>query len=163
MILVDANLLIYAVNRDAPHHEAARSWWEETLSGSTMVGIPWVVVLAFPRIVINRRIFPEPLTPEQALAYMDAWLARPVCRTVTPSEQHWSILRNLLAQSGMAANLTTDAHITALALEHGATICSADHDFRRFAGVRHENPLAVTPPDGVHEGAAGYGGAGSRG
>ena len=156
MILLDANLLIYAVNRDAPHHEAARSWWEETLSGSTMVGIPWVVILAFLRVMSSRRIFPDPLKPEQALAYMDAWLARPVCRPVMPSQRHWSILRNLLEQSGMAGNLTTDAHIAALALEHGATLCSADHDFRRFPGIRHENPLTGSPSNGVHETATDY-------
>lgn len=142
MILVDANLLIYAVNQDLPQHEQARSWWEQTLSGTTTVGIPWVSLLAFLRICTNPRIFSRPLSPESAIAYADEWLEQPPVRLVAPGAGHWTILRNLLLQTGMAANLTTDAHIAALALEQGYSVYSADNDFQRFPGLKHINPLS---------------------
>lgn len=141
MILVDANLLVYAVNQDLPLHKQARSWWEQALSGSATVGIPWVSVLAFLRICTNPRIFSRPLSPEAAIAYVDEWLGQPPVRLVAPGTGHWGILRNLLLQTGMAANLTTDAHIAALALEQGYSIYSADNDFQRFLGLKHVNPL----------------------
>lgn len=143
MILVDANLLIYAVNEDLPQHKQARRWWEEVLSGVTAVGIPWVSVLAFLRVCTNPRVFSRPLSPEAAIAYVDEWLAQPPVRLVGPGTGHWAVLRNLLVQTGTAANLTTDAHIAALALEHGYHIYSADNDFQRFSGVTHVNPLAI--------------------
>ncbi len=142
MILVDADLLIYAVNLDLPQHKAARAWLEKTLSGTEPVGLPWLVVLAFLRLCTNPRVFAAPMTLERALAYIDEWLALAVVSLVEPGVRHWTILRALLAQTGTAGNLTTDAHIAALALEGGHTICSADHDFRRFPGLRHFNPLA---------------------
>ncbi|MDD5393637.1 MAG: type II toxin-antitoxin system VapC family toxin [Thiothrix sp.] len=157
MILVDANLLIYAINQDAPLHKQAKSWWEGVLSGTQAVGIPWVVALAFLRITTNPRIFPQPLTPEQALAYVDEWLAQPVAKLVSPGDKHWAILRNLLQQTGMAGNLTTDAHIAALAIEQGYRVYSSDNDFKRFAGVKHVNPLVMHSSGMVHETAARYG------
>ncbi|PWR00706.1 type II toxin-antitoxin system VapC family toxin [Leucothrix pacifica] len=156
MILVDANLLIYAINEDAPFHREAKAWWENALSGNKVVGIPWVVSLAFLRITTNPRIFASPLSPEQAIAYMDEWLECPLTKLVSPGEQHWYILRNLLLNSGMAGNLTTDAHIAALALEQGYTVYSADNDFKRFAGIRHVNPLAVEGSDLIHDAAGRY-------
>ncbi|MEJ5210004.1 MAG: type II toxin-antitoxin system VapC family toxin [Burkholderiales bacterium] len=141
MILVDANLLIYAVNKDLPQHKAARAWWEKVLSGAAPVGIPWVSVLAFVRICTSPRIFAKPLTPEDAVAYVDGWLAQPPVRLVAPGGAHWAILRNLLLHTGAAGNLTTDSHIAALALEHGYAIYSADNDFARFPGLKHINPL----------------------
>ncbi len=143
MILVDANLLIYAVNQDLPQHKQAKSWWEAVLSGATTVGIPWVSILAFLRVCTNPRVFSQPLSPEVAIAYVDEWLAQPPVRLVAPGTGHWAILRNLLLQAGTAANLTTDAHIAALALEQGYRIYSADSDFQRFPGVTHVNPLAA--------------------
>ncbi len=143
MILVDANLLIYAVNQDLPQHKRAVSWWEQTLSGTAMVGIPWVSILAFLRICTNPRIFSQPLSPESAITYVDEWLDQPLVRLVQPGAGHWPILRNLLLQTGMAGNLTTDAHIAALALEQGYSIYSADNDFQRFPGLKHINPLSV--------------------
>ncbi len=142
MILVDANLLIYAVNSALPQHRVARSWLETTLSGRQAVGLPWITILAFLRITTRGDIFPKPLSPELALAYVDDWLRQPYVSPIAPSGNHWAILRNLLEESGMGANLTSDAHIAALALGTGATVFSADNDFRRFAGVRHVNPLA---------------------
>lgn len=153
MILVDANLLIYAVNRDAPEHAVAHRWWEDTLSGTTRTGLPWMVILAFVRLTTNARIVRAPLRVEQALAYMDQWLQQPYVHSVSAGERHWQILGKLLERSGTAGNLTNDAHIAALAIEHACTIYSADNDFKRFDGVAHVNPLA---PGEVHEVAATY-------
>jgi len=143
MILVDANLLIYAVNQDLPQHRGAREWWESTLSGGASVGLPWVVILAFVRICTNGRIFAQPLPPESAYRYIDEWLDIPTVSAVSPGRNHWRVLRQLLAQTGVAGNLATDAHIAALALEQGCAIYSADYDFKRFPAVRHINPLLM--------------------
>jgi uncharacterized protein len=142
MILIDANLLIYAVNSTLAQHPAAKTWWESVLAGSETVGIPWIVILAFLRICTNARVFPAPLTPNAALDYVGEWLDLPLVQAVGPGRNHWPILRNLLSQTGAGGNLTTDAHIAALALEHGCTLYSADNDFKRFPGIRHVNPLA---------------------
>ncbi len=143
MILVDVNLLLYAVNQDLPQHARSRAWLEDVLSGNDSVGLPWVVILAFLRLTTNPRIFERPLSVERALAYVEEWLAQPMLTMVTPGKSHWTILRNLLLESGTGGNLTTDAHIAALAIEYGYTICSTDNDFKRFPGVRHMNPLMV--------------------
>lgn len=142
MILVDANLLIYAVNRELPQHAAARRWLEETLSSNQSVGLAWVVILAFLRITTRGDIFERPLAAERALGYAEEWLRQPFVKPVAPGDKHWQVLRNLLQVSGAAGNLTSDAHLAALAIENGATVFSADNDFKRFAGVRHVNPLS---------------------
>lgn len=142
MILVDVNLLIYAVDKDSPHHRRARAWLERTLSGTTVLGLPWIVLLAFLRITTRPGILRKPLPPDDALAYVDSWLKQPYVELVAPGENHWPILRSLLRASGTAGNLTSDAHIAALALEHGYSIFSADNDFKRFAGTTFVNPLA---------------------
>ena len=142
MILVDANLLIYAVDGDSPHHEAARSWLEETLSGETPVGLTWVVILAFLRITTSAQVVRRPLSPEDALAYVDEWLDQPFVEPVGPGEAHWAIFRQLLATAGTAGNLTSDAHLAALAIEGGRVVYSTDHDFLRFPGIEVVNPLA---------------------
>ena len=142
MILIDANLLIYAVDRDSPHHAPARRWLEGALSGSTSVGIPWIAALAFVRITTHPAVMRKPLSTDRAIGYVDGWLRQPAVRLIAPGERHWPILRNLLLSSGSAGNLTSDAHLAALAIEQGAAVASADNDFRRFAGVTHVNPLA---------------------
>ena len=142
MILVDANLLIYATDADSPHHARARAWVEELISGSTPVGLAWMVILAFLRITTRPGILQRPYTQEQALGFIDEWLAQPYVSVLEPGEHHWSILRNLLKTTGTAGNLVSDAHLAALAIEHGCTIYSTDHDFKRFPGVEHVNPLA---------------------
>ena len=142
MILIDANLLIYAVDRDSPHHVPARRWLEETLSGAESVGIPWIAALAFVRITAHPAVMRKPLSVESAIGYVDGWLGQPFVKLVGPGETHWPILRNLLLVSGAAGNLTSDAHLAALAIEHRLTVASADNDFRRFAGVTHLNPMA---------------------
>jgi hypothetical protein len=142
VILVDANLLIYAVDRDSPHHAPARRWLEQALSGSEAVGIAWIVALAFVRITTHPAVMRTPLSAENAIGYIDDWLRQPFVRLIGPGEKHWPILRNLLMASGTAGNLTSDAHLAALAIEHGCTVASADNDFRRFAGLTHVDPLA---------------------
>lgn len=142
MIIIDANLLIYAINRDAPHHKKARRWLETTLSGTEEAGIPWLVILAFIRITTRAGIMSQPLSCEEALAYVDSWLNQPHTTLVHPGDKHWQIYRNLLKSSGTAGNLTSDVHLAALAIEHGADLYSADYDFRRFSEITHINPLA---------------------
>ncbi|MYE20694.1 MAG: type II toxin-antitoxin system VapC family toxin [Rhodospirillales bacterium] len=141
MILVDANLLIYAVNQDAVSHGRARDWLEEALSGTVSLGLPWVSLLAFLRITTHPGIFERPLQADDAAAFVDGWLDQPFVEPVGPGARHWPILRNLIGAVGTAGNLTSDAHIAAMAIERGATVYSADHDFGRFPGVRHVNPL----------------------
>jgi toxin-antitoxin system PIN domain toxin len=141
VILVDANLLIYAINRDAPHHRQAAAWLEDTLSGTTPLGLPWITMLAFLRITTRAGILRKPLAPERAIAFLDSMLAQPFVSFVAPGERHWPILRNLLQVSGTGGNLTSDAHLAALAIEHGYTIYSTDNDFRRFAGLSVINPI----------------------
>jgi toxin-antitoxin system PIN domain toxin len=141
VILIDANLLIYAIDADSPHHAGAKRWLEDALSSDTVIALPWIVLLAFLRITTRAGIMRNPLPPDDALAYVDAWLRQPYVMALAPGENHWPILRNLLRASGTAGNLTSDAHVAALALEYGCTIASADNDFRRFAGVTLVNPL----------------------
>ena len=143
MILVDANLLIYAINRDEPRHKQARRWLEKALSGAEQVGLPWIVILAFLRITTRAGILSKPLDHRQAIAYVDSWLAQPFVSILHPGEQHWQIFRNLLETTGSAGNLTSDVHLAALALEYGAELYSADYDFRRFSSIRHINPIEM--------------------
>ena len=141
MIVPDVNLLIYAVNQNAPQHERARSWLESTLSGSEPVGLPWLVLVAFLRLTTNKRVFESPLTATQALDLVTGWLSQPCALALNPGERHWLILSRLLLRAGTAGNLTNDAHLAAIAIEHNARLYSADNDFRRFAGLNFENPL----------------------
>jgi uncharacterized protein len=141
VILVDANLLIYAVDADAPHHRQARAWLEDVLSSTTRIGLAWIVILAFMRITTRPGLLRKPLPPEGALAFVDEWLDQPYVIAVGPGEHHWQILRNLLKTTGTAGNLVADAHLASLAIEQGAAIYSTDHDFKRFPGVEHVNPL----------------------
>lgn len=141
MKVVDVNLLLYAVNRDSPQHGAAKEWLERTLQEDEPVALPWVVVLGFLRLGTSPRVFPRPLEPKQALEVVDRWLAHPSVLALAAGEEHWRVLRDLLSQSGTAGNLTTDAHLAALAIENGAELCSTDTDFARFPRVRWSNPL----------------------
>ena len=141
MILVDANILIYAVNRDADQHGKARNWLEQALSGTTEIGFAWIVILAFIRVTTRAGIMARPLHFTHALSYVDGWLSQSNAILVSPGERHWPIFRNLLSGTGSAGNLTSDVHLAALAVEYGAGIYSADYDFRRFTGIAHINPL----------------------
>jgi hypothetical protein len=141
MKVVDINLLIYAINKDTPHHSKAKKWLENSLSSDEPFGFAWIVILGFLRIVTNGRIMPMPLPAEVALATVDEWLQQPPSVTIAPSHQHWNIFKELLMPLGTAANLTSDAHLAALAIEHGARLYSTDHDFSRFQSLRWTNPI----------------------
>jgi toxin-antitoxin system PIN domain toxin len=140
--LPDVNLLLYAVDESSARHEPARAWVEERLSGAETFALAWVVLLAFIRLTTSSRVFQSPLTASQALDLVDGWLAQPCATVVHPTSHHLSVLRQLLEPLGTAGNLTTDAHLAAIAIEHGAELCSTDADFSRFAGLRWSNPLA---------------------
>ena len=144
MIVVDLNLLIYAVNTDAIQHDRARRWWENVLSQGERVGLAWSVVFGFLRLTTNPKIMPHPLPPEQAIAVVDDWFAQPSIQPLVPTDRHWAIVKEILAPLGTAGNLTSDAHLAGLAIEHGARLCSTDNDFARFSGLRWVNPLAGT-------------------
>src|SRR5947209_15409877 len=132
MKVIDLNLLLYAVNEDAPNHEAARRWWEGVMSSSERVGLAWVVLLGFLRLSTRVGLFARPLTCEQALNVVEGWLRRPGVVLLYPGLRHWEILRSLLEDAGTAGNLTTDAHLAALAIEYDADLFSSDNDFARF-------------------------------
>ena len=142
MIVPDVNLLVYAYNQDAPRHPAAASWWEDLLSGSRPVGLAWVTALGFIRITTHPQILARPLPVSKACAHVRAWLAQPYVSLLHPGDRHGEILFGLLERLGTAGNLTTDAHLAALAIEHQAEVHSTDADFERFPGLRHVNPLA---------------------
>lgn len=141
MNLVDVNVLIYAINSDSPHHEKARRWLEAALSGTELVGLAWIVLLAFLRVTTRRGFLENPLSAEAAIEFVDSWIRQPNVELVVPGENHWMLLRMLIASTGTAGNLTSDAHLAALALERGWTLVSTDHDFRRFTGLSVVNPL----------------------
>ncbi|HEV8232490.1 MAG TPA: type II toxin-antitoxin system VapC family toxin [Thermoanaerobaculia bacterium] len=141
MILVDANLLFYAYNRSSDHHEAAREWLETTISRGERIGFSWTVLLAFLRLATTPRVFPEPLSTTETSAIVSDWLARPNVAVVHPTERHWEILSSLLAVTRTRGKDVTDAHLAALAVEHGATFCTTDRDFARFPGLRTLDPL----------------------
>ena len=141
MILVDANLLIYAINRNSPLHEQTANWLNQQFSANSFVGLPWLATIAFLRIITNPRIFPSPLNVEDAIKIVDSWLARENVHAVHPGLNHWSTLSRLLMHSGTGGNLTNDAHLAAIAIDNAALMCSADNDFKRFIGVQHHNPL----------------------
>jgi hypothetical protein len=132
VFVVDTNVLIYAVHRGSRQHGAAREWLTRALAGPEVVGLPWTVLLGFLRITTNPRVFPYPLTVEGATEIMNTWLAHPGATVVEPTQRHAAILTGLLVQSGAAGNLTADAHVAALAIEHGASVASFDRDFARF-------------------------------
>ena len=145
MTLVDANLLIYAHDSASAHHELARRWLETTFSGSEQIGLTWMVVLAFVRITTSPRPLEHPFSIAEAVELVAGWLERPTVALVHPGERHWEILRNLLVEGQAPGSLVMDAHLAALAVEHGATLATTDKDFTRFPGLRVFNPLV--PPE----------------
>lgn len=141
MTLVDANLLVYAAVSSSDRHEEAREWLESLLGARERVGLPWASLLAFVRIVTSPRIFERPLGLAAASSVVEAWLARPNVWVPEPGERHWAIVRELLDDGGYRPDLVPDAHLAAIAVEHGLVVASTDGDFARFPGVRWENPL----------------------
>ena len=146
MILVDANLLIYAHVDSFAQHAQARTWLDDRLNGSAPVGLPWPSLLGFLRVTTNPRIFERPAPMSQAWRQVMAWLVCERAWIPPPTERHGEILGALLDALGVQANLVPDAHLAALALEHGLILCSTDGDFARFSGLRWENPLAGESP-----------------
>jgi toxin-antitoxin system PIN domain toxin len=142
VILVDANILIYAHDKGSLHHSAANDWFDRQLNGHAKVGLPWSNLLAFLRIVTNPRVMRLPVSIHDAWRQVVEWLACEPVWIPEPTERHAEVLAGLLAQSNAYGNLTSDAHIATLAIEHGLTLCSADSDFARFPGLRWINPLA---------------------
>ena len=141
MILLDANLLIYAVNADDPLHRDAKSWLELVLSGQEKIGLPWTVLRAFLRLTTRPGLFRHPLPVETAITLIAAWLDQPSAMIVHPGPRHLQVLRELLLPVGTGGNLTSDAHLAALAIEHHAELYSTDSDFARFTGLKWRNPL----------------------
>jgi uncharacterized protein len=142
VILPDVNLLVHAYNAQSPVHPAARGWWEGLMNSAEPVGLAWVGLLGFIRITTHRQILENPMPVSTACAHARAWLAQPYVSILHPGDRHAEILFGLLESLGSAGNLTTDAHLAALAIEHQAELHSTDADFRRFGGVRWVNPLA---------------------
>lgn len=144
MKVVDANLLLYAIDQRSPRHRAARSWLERQLSGEDPVGFAWIVLLAVARLSTNRVVFERPLSADRAFDVIDRWLAQPCAVIIHPGDRHAATVRRLLGPLGTAGNLVNDAHLAALAIEHGAELNSCDADFSRFSGLRWTNPLDST-------------------
>ncbi|HSW08602.1 TA system VapC family ribonuclease toxin [Aquabacterium sp.] len=138
MKLPDTNVLIYAANRDAPQQAAASRWLGEAFDDGGGVGLSWQALLGFIRICTRHGILSRPLTVEQALQAVDGWLSHPAARVLEPGAKHAALLGRLLIGAGTAGNLTSDAHLAALAIEHGAILGSFDRDFGRFAGLGFE-------------------------
>lgn len=143
MELVDANVLLYAVNRDARHHERSRAWLDDALSGAETVAFAWIALLAFLRLSTKLGLFPSPLSATQAMDRVEAWLGAGPAVVLEPTVDHPGIMRRLLMAVGSEGNLVNDAHLAALAIEHRCGVVSFDHDFSRFEGVSWR-----PPPDG---------------
>ena len=141
MILPDVNLVIYAYNEDAPFRAAAKAWWERCLSGTEPVGLAWVIVLGFVRLMSNRRVLAKSMSAAESVEQCRLWMLRPNVRIVLPRPTHMDILAGLLA-GPMGPNLVTDVHLAALAIEHQAELHSNDSDFARFSGLTWRNPIA---------------------
>jgi uncharacterized protein len=147
MIVPDLNLLVYAYDASSPSHGRARQWWIKCLSGSESIGLSWVVVLGFVRLWTSPRIFENPMTVDLAASHVESWFKRPAVRPLNPGPRHLELAFGLLRAEGKAGNLTTDAHLAALAIEGNATLHTADTDFLRFPGLKWVNPLTSRAKD----------------
>lgn len=142
MMLVDTNLLLYAYHPKAEQHEASRAWLETALSGAELVRFAWLTLWAFLRISTNPRVFEQPLSIAESHAAISSWLDQPVAGILEPGDRHWDILRELMKDGQTVGPLVMDAAIAALAIEHGANLCTTDRDFSRFADLNWTNPIA---------------------
>lgn len=141
MIVPDLNLLVYAYNSDAPLHKEAKTWWESLMNGNDQVSIPWVVSCGFVRLMTNPRVLQFPMASKDALDDVSTWFDLPHVSPISPGTQHIAVLKRLLEEAGVGANLVTDAHIAAIAIEYQAEVHSNDSDFARFSGLNWRNPL----------------------
>ncbi len=142
MIVIDVNLLLYAHMKSSSFYRPARAWFEKTLSSGEDVGIPLQSAMAFLRITTNQNLPLGRLEMSAALSIVEAWLAQPGVQLLYPADSHWLVFRRMLLEGRAAGVLGTDAHLAALTIEHGGTLCSTDSDFARFPGLRWNNPLA---------------------
>lgn len=142
MIMPDANILIYAHNEASENHERANRWLEEKLRSSEIVCFSWQTITAFLRITTNPKLFSNPLSPSQAFEIVEQWLARPNAIVVEATANFMTIFQKTAIDGQASGALLMDAHLAALAIEHGATLATTDRDFRRFDGLKIENPLA---------------------
>jgi uncharacterized protein len=140
-MLLDANLLLFAVDRESPFHTPAREWLDEVLNGDRRVGLPWQSLAAFLRIATHPRASKHPLGPDEAWQQIEEWLACEVAWIPVPTDRHAAVLGDLVKRYQLRGKVITDAQLATLALEHGLTVCSADTDFARFTELRWENPL----------------------
>lgn len=140
MRLVDANVLLYAVNEASPRHKDARTWLDSALAGQETVGFAWAVLLAFLRLATHAAVFPRPLSLADATGILRSWLGQPSAVVIEPTPRHLDVMGGLLAETGTAGNLVSDAHLAALAAERDAVLVSYDTDFGRFRGVRWARP-----------------------
>lgn len=140
MKIIDANVLIYSVSRQSPKFEIATSWLNKAMSESETIGFSWLVLIAFMRITTHSRLSPQPLSIQQAKHVVQEWLGQPCSTVLHPTHKHLNLIEELLEPLGVAGDLTNDAHIAALAIEHGATVYSFDNDFSRFPRVRWAMP-----------------------
>ena len=140
MILVDANVLLHAYHPQSEHHEPCRLWIEENFCAPSPIGLPWITIWAFLRISTNPRAFEKPLTMKEAATIASSWFDVPAVRAVVPGERYWEILSKLLLEAQVSGPLVTDAALAALAIEHGASVCTTDRDFARFPEVQIVDP-----------------------
>lgn len=141
MIVPDINLLVYAYNRDAPHHAAASAWWKLLMEGTQSVGLTWVVCLGFLRLMTNRRILVHPMEASEVLTHIQSWISRSPVQILQPGPRHLQILESFSQQRLLSSALVTDAHLAAMAIENQSELHSNDSDFARFPGLRWRNPL----------------------
>jgi uncharacterized protein len=141
VILVDANILLYAEDSLSPRHAEARTWWDEQLSGSSPVCLCWTVISAFIRIGTNARVFAQPLSLDEAINRVQSWIDHPCTRLIYPTQRQWEVFRQMLTQGQALGNLVTDAYLAALAVAHGCELYSTDTDFSRFPQLQWRNPL----------------------
>ena len=143
MILIDANVLLYAYDASSPHYRPARAWLENTISKTESIGLSWMTLLAFIRIGTSRRPLEHPFSPSEVESIVSDWLGDPTFTMINPGERHWEILKSLMTKGQVHGPLIMDAHLAALAIEHGATLATSDRDFSRFPGLRTVNPLEL--------------------
>jgi hypothetical protein len=142
MIVIDANLLIYAYDLHSAFHQKSLTWLERTFSGAEAVGLPWQSISAFLRVITNRRLSGTRVSVEQALQIVDEWLGLPLTQVLVPGDDHWSVLRRMIEEGSATGPLISDAQIAALTVEYGGVLYTADRDFARFPGLRWKNPLS---------------------
>ncbi|HWY07086.1 MAG TPA: TA system VapC family ribonuclease toxin [Candidatus Acidoferrales bacterium] len=147
MIVLDANLLLYAYDSRSDKHENARHWLEDVLSDVTLVGLPWQTVGAFIRIATHPRIPGQRFTIEEVVQVVDEWLEQPNVRLLVPGDQHWPLLRRLLIEGQARGPLATDAQLAALTIENGGVLHTTDRDFARFSELQWTNPIEEGTPN----------------